>query len=586
MRSRLYVVLALAVLWFAALGARLYLLQVVKHDHYVERAHGQQRYVLVSTPPRGTIFDSRGRELAISVEAASAFANPREIADAVAAARSIAEVLGCDREKLAERLSREDTRFVWVGRQLGPERAARLRALGFDWLQFTSESKRAYPQGRLAASVVGFVGIDPKGLAGVELSYDAVVAGAEVHRPILRDARPGRSLYDDFARPEAEPGADIYLTIDSSMQHVAQRELAAAVERHGAKGGSLVMLDPSSGAVLAMVSYPGFDPNEYGRSRVEHRSNIPLQHIFEPGSTFKLITAAAALEAGVVDPFDRFDCGNGGIEFRGRYIRDHARFGELRFSEIIAYSSNVGAIQVGVQVGEKRLYDMIRAFGFGAKTGIDLSGEGKGLLHPLEMWHKRAIAYISFGQGISVTPLQLVNAFAAIANGGTLYQPYVVAAVGRDGEIVPAVDRPREIGRPISATTARTLERMLEMVVEAERGTGKHAAIPGYRVAGKTGTAEKPEGGRYAEGKYVASFVGFAPARDPAVVCLVIIDEPSGARYHGGDAPAAVFSAVVRHALLRLGVARGEPPMGDPASGASRLAAGSTQPGAPAGVAS
>jgi cell division protein FtsI/penicillin-binding protein 2 len=275
------------------------------------------------------------------------------------------------------------------------------------------------------------------------------------------------------------------------------------------------------------------------------------------------------------------------IDFKGKFIRDHASFGDLTFSEIIAYSSNVGAIHVGVQVGEQRLYDMIRAFGFGAKTGIDLSGEAKGLVHPIETWPKRAIAYISFGQGISVTPLQLVNAFAAIANGGTLYQPYLVAGVGRDGRIVAAPDRPREIGRPISATTARTLERMLEMVVEAERGTGKHAAIPGYSVAGKTGTAEKPEAGRYAEGKYVASFVGFAPARNPAVVCLVIIDEPGGGRYHGGDAPAAVFSAVVRHALLRLGVARDDAPMPNSDSGASRVATGhAITVRAPAGVAS
>ena len=556
MNSRLYVVLAISGVWFAGLTGRLYQLQVVEHDHYVERAHGQQRSELVLTPPRGTIFDCRGRELAMSIEASSAFADPREIAEPSSTARRLASVLGGDDATLARELSREGRKFVWVARQLDPETVRELRDLEIQGLRFVNESKRAYPLGPLAAPLLGFVGVDPTGLAGVELSYDAAVAGQQVRRPVLRDARPGRKLYDDFSQPRVEPGADLHLTIDSSIQHVAERELAAAVERHGAKGGSLVMLDPSSGAVLAMASYPGFDPNDYQRAPREHLRNTPVQSAYEPGSTFKLITAAAALETGAVDPFDRFDCGNGGINFKGKYIRDHASFDDLSFSEVIAYSSNVGAIHLGVRAGEKQLYDMIEAFGFGSKTGIDLSGEAAGTVHPLEQWHQRAVAYTSFGQGLAVTPLQLVNAFAAIANGGTLYRPYVVAAVTRDGMAPPSPRMPQVLGRPISAQTARTLERMLEMVVENERGTGKHAAIPGYRVAGKTGTAEKAGDGGYLDDKFVASFVGFAPARSPAVVCLVVIDEPGGARYHGGDAPAAVFSAVVRHALLRLGIPR------------------------------
>ncbi len=566
MKGRLYLLLVIGVLWFGALAGRLYQLQVVEHEHYVGRAANQQRSELVLTPPRGTIYDSRGRELAMSLQASSAYADPTEIVDPGDAARKLASVVGRDSKRLARNLANRDKRFVWVERQMEAEVASQVRDLGIQGVGFTRESKRSYPQGRLAASVVGFTGVDPKGLAGVELAYDEVVAGAEVRRPILRDARRGKALYDSFSWPEAEPGADLHLTIDSSIQHVAERELAAAIEREGAAGGSIVMLDPTSGAVLAMASYPGFDPNEYGRVAPERRRNIPVQNIYEPGSTFKLITAAAALETGAVDPFDRFDCGNGGIDFKGKYIRDHRAFDNLSFSEIIAYSSNVGAINLGVRVGERRLYDTIRAFGFGSKTGIDLSGEGSGLVHDVESWNKRSIAYISFGQGISVTPLQLTNAFAAIANGGTLYKPYVVAGIDRGTGIEPPVERPAVLGHPISATTARTLERMLEMVVEHERGTGKHAAIPGYRVAGKTGTAEKPADGGYADGKYVASFVGFAPARNPAVVALVIVDEPGGPRYHGGDVPAAVFSKVVRHALLRLGVPRDRAPAGRAAS--------------------
>ena len=555
-------VLALAALWFAGLAARLCDLQVREHDHYVERARNQQRTELVLTPPRGTIYDASGRELAMSIEAASAYAVPREIADPAGAAARIAAAVGADRAVLASRLGRGDRGFVWVARQLEPAAAARLRALELPGVKFTTESKRSYPLGALAAPVLGFVGVDPTGLAGIEAAYDETIAGREVRRPVLRDARRGSILYDDLAQPEAPPGADLFLTIDSSIQHVAERELAAAVARHGARGGSVVMLDPGTGAVLAMASSPSFDPNAYGQAPPADRVNIPVQHVYEPGSTFKLVTAAAALETGAVDPLDRFDCGRGGIVFRGKLIRDHKSFDDLSFSEIIAFSSNVGAIRLGARVGEQRLYETIRAFGFGSKTGIDLAGESAGRVWPVEEWHARDVAYLSFGQGISVTPLQLANAFAAIANGGTLYQPYVVSAVSRDGVVEAPADRPRALGRPISAQTAQTLERMLEMVVEAEGGTGRKAAIPGYRVAGKTGTAEKPENGIYVAGKYVASFVGFAPARAPAVVCLVIIDEPAGSRFHGGDIAAGVFAEIVRHALLRLGVPRDEPPAG------------------------
>jgi cell division protein FtsI (penicillin-binding protein 3) len=583
---RLATLLLIAGLWLSGLGARLYDLQVVEHDHYVGRARAQQRSELVLTPPRGTIFDARGRELALSIEASSAFVNPRQLSEPGRAAQRIAAVVGSDRASLAKRLGRDDVGFVWVARQLEPEQAERLRGLELEGLAFTQESKRSYPLGGLAAPVLGFVGVDPKGLAGVELAYDQVVAGREVKRPVLRDARRGRTLYDDFNQARPQPGTDLYLTIDSSIQHVAERELRAAIQRHGARGGSVVVLDPTTGAVLAMASHPSFDPNIYRQAAADHLANVPVQHLYEPGSTFKLITAAAALEAGAVDPFDRFDCGHGGIEYHGKYIRDHKSFADLSFSEIIAYSSNVGAIHLGSRVGKERLYRQIRAFGFGAKSGIDLSGETAGIVHPVEEWGSRDIAYISFGQGISVSPLQLVNAFAAIANGGTLYRPYVVAATGRDGVVDPLPGRPEVIGRPISSTTARTLERMLEMVVEDERGTGRKAAIPGYRVAGKTGTAEKPEGGRYVAGKYIASFVGFAPARRPAVACLVVIDEPAGARYHGGDVAAGVFAEIVRHALLRLGVPRDEPPALDATTpGAPRVArAALSDSQAPAGA--
>ncbi len=569
MKGRLWWLLAVAAAWAAGLTMRLYDVQVARHDHFAERARRQQQREIVLTPPRGTIYDARGRALALSFETRSIAADPTRIDDPDGAARRIAEVTGGEVEAIARRLGQTDRRFVWIERQLPVERVPAALDLEIDGVLLPRESRRAYPLGPVAASVIGFTGVDPKGLAGLEQAYDARVAGRQIRRPVLRDARPGRVLYRSFELEQPIPGDDLHLTIDSSIQHVAERELAATIEEHGAVGGSVILLDPRDGAVLAMASYPGFDPNDFGRYPPRLRRNIPVQDIYEPGSTFKLITAAAALEAGVVDPLDRFDCGRGSVVFRGKLIRDHKSFDELGFADVIALSSNVGAIRIGERVGERRLHETIRAFGFGARTGIDLNGEEEGLVRPADRWHKRDIAYISFGQGISVTPLQLANAFAAIANGGTLYRPYVVAATGGDGQRRPLADRPHVLGRPISAATARTLERMLERVVTD--GTGTNAAIPGYRVAGKTGTAEKPIGGRYAEGRYVASFVGFAPARDPRVVCLVIVDEPGGLRYHGGDAPAAAFSKIVRHALLRLGVPRDDEPE-PPAAEGERVA--------------
>ena len=356
-------------------------------------------------------------------------------------------------------------------------------------LYFVEEAKRYYPNRELAAAVLGFVGTDDTGLAGLEQIYDQQVAGRPYRRSLLRDARLETASLPGDGPLEAEAGRDLTLTLDATLQHIAERQLARAVEEHGARSGSVVMLDPRSGAVFAMASYPGFDPNRFGEYEETRWRNRAVQDAFEPGSTFKLVTAAAALGANVVDPSDVFDCGRGEVRIDGRRIRDHKSFADLTFREVIAKSSNVGAIHAGLAVGGGRLHRRIRAFGFGRTTGVDLPGEAAGLVHPMGDRDRLAAAYVSFGQGIAVTTLQLANAFAAVANGGVLHRPHLVAKIGGGKGEPPRPVVGEEIGRPLHPSTARELGRLLEAVVSPE-GTGHAAEISGYRVAGKTGTAE------------------------------------------------------------------------------------------------
>ena len=553
MKSRLVVSIAILVVWGAAITARLVQLQILDHDLYKDRAEGQQERRVELQAPRGMIFDSRGRKLAVSVEVDSVWADPSQIKNPSATADALAQVLDLDSERLSKSLAM-DREFIWVARQLDRPEAQAVRALGLKGVSFLKESKRYYPSRSLGASLIGFAGRDNNGLEGLEQGYDDVVSGHPVERKVLRDARRGTVLIPDISFREAEPGRDLHLTIDSWIQHLLESELAKALAHTSAKSVSGIVMDPNSGAILAMSSLPGFDPNRFGDfSRDEWRNRVVMD-AFEPGSTFKVITAAAALEANLVDPNDIFDCEKGSIVVEGVRIKDHKSFDKLTFREVLAKSSNVGAIKTGLMVGRLGLYEQIDAFGFGKLSGVDLPGESPGLLRQAEHWPRRATAYISFGQAISVTALQMANSFAAVANGGTLYQPYVVAGIGNDGSYEDLRPAPRVLSRPISASTARTLGRILESVVE--EGTARAAAISGYRVAGKTGTAEKamPSGG-YVQGKYVASFVGYAPARRAEIVAMIAVDEPDpSVGYHGGGVAAPVFAAVVGPTLLYLGV--------------------------------
>ena len=555
MKLRRLFILGVGCLVLAGFVTRLWLLQVERHDEFRRLAGQQQLRTVELSPPRGTVFDARRRKLAVSLNVESVYATPARVGDAAAAAAALAPLLGLNRVELAGRLA-EKRPFVWVARQLDPPVAERVRQLALPGVAFVREYRRYYPQVETAAQVIGFAGRDHTGLEGLEQGYERVMAGAAAERVVLRDANAGIVLSPRQSFAEPEPGQDVHLTLDSHIQHLLQRELEAAVKRHRAKRAMGVILEPTSGAVLAMATVPTFDPNSFLDSSSEEWKNRTVTDQFEPGSTFKMVTAAAALEANLFDPSDTIDCEMGGISLEGVLIKDHQPFGVLTFREVIAKSSNVGAIKVGLRVGRQALYEQIGRFGFGRPTGIDLPGEESGLVRPLDSWHLRDPAYISFGQGISVTALQLTNAFAAVANGGTLFRPYVVAGVGRGGRLESLARRPEVVGSPIGAGTARTLERMLEAVVE--EGTGRKAAVPGYRVAGKTGTAQKPIAGGYSPDKHLASFVGFAPARDAAFVLLVVVDEPDGL-YHGGDVAAPVFAAVAREVLPYLGVPSDEP---------------------------
>lgn len=558
MKIRAGFLAAFFALWFGASATRLGYLQLERHEHYFELAEQQQQRVVELNPPRGTIFSRDGRELAVSGPADSVYAVPREIKDPRTTAIALAGVLGIPAKEIAAKLDGKGW-FVWLKRQITPEEAERVRGLKLVGIALKEESKRFYPQGELAAQVVGFVGTDSHGLAGLEQTFDAKVAGKMATRVVLRDAGGRVAVDPDLGPAEAEAGRNLHLTLDSTLQHLVERELTRIAESSGAPTASAVFLDPWTGAVLAMASYPSFDLNRfndpaYGEfpARKERWKNRVITDSYEPGSTFKMVPVAAAIEAGLVDGSDVFDCQMGKIVVYGKLIRDHKPFGVMTLRDVVAKSSNVGTIKVGLKAGAERLYQQIVNLGFGKKTGIELPGESPGILAPLPKWQPITKAYVSFGQGIAVTSLQLATAFAAVANGGQLVKPYLVEATSRGKSLEVLHQGPEVVRQAMSTSTARQLERLLESVT-MEGGTGKKAAVEGYWVAGKTGTAQLADKGGYSRTDHMAVFAGFAPGRAPRLVGAVVVGRPRG-DFHGGSIAAPVFGGVVSQALVYLGV--------------------------------
>ena len=551
--GRLLILVAVSGLWMGAIGWRLYALQIRDADDYRGQAARQQRSEVVLNPKRGTIHDARGRTLAVSVETRTLYAETAKVEDPAALAAAVAPLVGRTEARIEALLQKPG--HVPLARKLDRAVADGIDLSALPGLYFLGESKRQYPMGSLMAHVLGFVGTD-RSLAGLELRYDDEVAGESVKRHVLRDGQQ-RLVVVAGSLGEPKPGADLYLTIDATIQHLAERALRETIEWSKATAGNVVILAPDDSRVLAMASYPTFDPNRFGDFGPNERRNRALQDSYEPGSTFKTITVAGAFERQVVHADQIMDCGNGRIRVGKARINDHKPFLELTFRDAIAKSSNVCAVKAGQLAGAETMQSLVSAFGFGVATGIDVGGEHPGIV-PLRVWDQETTAYASFGHGLAVTPLQLANAYAAIANGGVWNQPYVVRGMEREGEFVDL--RPKDRSRRvISKATAFRVVRLLEEVVVS--GTGRKAAIAGYRVAGKTGTAEKSDSTGYSETGRVAGFVGIAPARAPRLVCLVMIDEPTVAT-GGGEVAAPAFQKVVSEALFYLGATPSRQPMG------------------------
>ncbi len=550
MKRRLMAAAAVLVIWVVGIEARLVVLQVIQHDELVARAERQQMSTVPAPAKRGEIFDRHGRLLAYSVDADTIYAVPTEISDPAATAASLCTALddctGKSREELSDRLSQPRS-FVYVKRRVTPMQAKRVAALNLDGIGFRRESKRFYPNRELAANLLGYVGVDNVGLGGIEAAYDKTVRGREGKLLVQTDAR--RHV---FSRLERSPtaGASIELTIDEHLQYIAEREVRAGVRAARADAGTAVIMDPHSGEILAMASYPTFNPNEYSASPESARRNLAVQDLYEPGSTFKLVTASAAIEERVIKAGDVIDVSGGQISFGGRVINDMRVFDQLTFTDVIVKSSNVGAIKVGLKLGPERLGLYIRRFGFGKPSSPDFPGESPGIVWEPSKLNDSALASVSMGYQVGVTPLQMAAAASVIANGGTLYEPHVVRAVVKGNQ--RTMVRPKAVRRAILPETAATLTHIMEQAVLD--GTAKGAQLVSYSVAGKTGTANKLINGRYSPFQQNVSFVGFVPSRIPALTVIVMVDSPRVGGDTGGAIAAPIFRRIADASLRRLGV--------------------------------
>lgn len=515
-----------------------------------ERQHLQEQ---IFVPKRGTILTRNGDSLAISVESKSVYVRPRRVKSprklVPAVARALKLKPGDVRRKVAS-----DKPFVWLKRQVTPREAQRIRALKLEGIGLYHEPKRYYPQGHLAGQALGLVGRDAQGLEGIERSYDRHIRGKTRSSVVERDALGRRVLVTGLDDLKIRPGADVRLTLDTTLQHLAEKHLEATVKQYRAKGGTVVMADPFTGAILALASYPFFNPNRF-RSQDRDRWRIrAITDTYEPGSVFKAVFAAAAFEERVVGREDLIFCEFGRYRYGGRTIHDFKEYGWLSFAKVLQHSSNIGVVKVADKLGRERYHRYIRRFGFGDRTGVDLPGEVTGKVRPHHTWYDIDLAATSFGQSVAVTPLQMVMAFSAIANGGLLMKPYIVDRVVDEDGTVLLQNRPEMVRRVVSRTTARTVADILKGVV-AEGGTGTRAALAGFETAGKTGTSQKADRvkGGYHKTKRIASFVGFVPASEPRFVLLTLVDEPT-VNVYGGVVAAPLFRRIAAPALHALGV--------------------------------
>ena len=546
-RVRIFFISCILFFCFLLVVARMFQLQVLKKEQLYKLASQQHHVQIPLVAKRGTITDRKGNELAVSIEVDSVYADPRKVVDVEKTANHLALILGINQGEVRQKLKNRGS-FEWIQRKISSGEVEQIKALRLPGVFFLKENKRFYPNDQLAATVIGFVGLDSRGLEGVEFQYDTTLNGKGRVWSVDRDALGREIAIGDASLDKEDHYQNVVLTLDKQIQHVVETELSRAVQKWGAKGGMAIAMDPSSGKVLAMTAFPYFNPNQFMQYRSKVWRNRAISDVFEPGSLFKTFLAAAVLEEKIIRPSDSFFCENGSYTVYDRTIHDTSKHGWLTFQQIIKVSSNIGASKVAEKMGKERFYKYICAFGFGEKTGVGLSGESKGIVHHPRYWSPVALDTISFGQGISVTGIQLVTALSAIANGGSLMKPYVVEKITNEkGETVQSF-QPQVIRKVISEDMAKNVTVLLKATTE-KGGTGEGAVPAGYDVAGKTGTAQKADTqlGGY-EDHYNSGFMGFAPADDPKVVLLVVIDEPQGANY-GGVVAAPVFKAIMEKVL-------------------------------------
>ena len=549
-RRRLYFLAAGLVFWFGLICFRLIQLQIVDYGDFVTRAAHQQQRTIELSPRRGVIYDRHGQELAMSIAVDSFFAVPSEIPDQPMAASLLGRVLKVDPHDLLAHFRASRT-FTWVARKVDAETSKRIHDLGLRGIYSQKESKRFYPNRELGAQVLGYVGLDDEGLSGIEREYDERLRGKPGEMLLSVDAKKRRF---SSAEHQPVPGENVVLTIDDKIQYIAEHELDAAMQETHAVSGTVIVENPHTGEILALANRPTFNPNRAREITPEVLKNHAVSDIFEPGSTFKIVTLSAALEEKLTRPDEVVDCQMGSIVIGGMRIRDHKAYGLLKVSEILAHSSDVGAIKIGLRLGDDRLYRYIRDYGFGSQTGIELPGETRGMTKPVSRWSKVSIGAISMGQEIGISPLQLVGMVSTIANDGVWTAPRIVAATTEPHKTPQMVMfHPAQQRRVISPVTAAEMRKMMEGVVLF--GTGRKAQLEGYSSAGKTGTAQKvdPATGAYSHTKYVASFAGFAPVNNPAITVAVILDSAVGL-HQGGQVCAPVFQRVMQQVLAYLNV--------------------------------
>jgi len=549
---KIYSVGIVLIILFVVISVKAMMLQVFDRDRAVDLARRQHQSVYKLLPNRGKILDVNGKELVMNVDTQSIYVNAKSVKDPEGLSTKLSKHLGISRDKIMEILKSKKS-FAWVKRLVDHDRATKIKAENLEAIGFIEEPKRVYPNGHLAGQIIGFTNIDSKGIEGIEFQFDEILAGKPGKISVKKDARGRKIMSTPYYLEPSVSGSNLILTIDSQIQNIVETELKDGVERANADKGMALVMDPETGSIMAMASYPFFDPNKYRDFSADTRRNLPIWYSYEPGSTMKVFLIASAIEDERVNPDSKFDCENGKRKVGPFIIKDVHPYGILTVSEIMEKSSNICATKIGEILGKEKFYEYLNDFGFGKQTGLELPGESYARLPNPKSWGQVELATISFGQGVAVTSLQLATTLSAIANTGYLMKPYIVKEIaGPDGKVLKE-NKPRMLNRVISYDTSKQITEMMEKVVES--GTGKKASISGYSVAGKTGTAQvpNPETGGYYANRFISSFIGFAPSNDPKLTVVVVIENPKNGHY-GGTVAAPIFKGITEKVLFYLGI--------------------------------